>query len=218
MGVRIIIVSGHARGQVLINSRAHQGLIPMDAMSIIIAMLAGLFLFIPAMVPNSAAVYFGGGPKMDFGKKWRGKRIFGNGKTWKGFFGGALAGIVVGIIILDVAFVFDHKNFWGYGPLWGNLGIIICLAFGAVLGDLLGAFIKRRLGMKRGQKAPVLDQYDFVLGAFLVTSLFFPNWVYNTYFAGDHIFALIFLLIVMFGIHRLANIIAYKRGLKKEPW
>src|SRR5574344_1437887 len=109
----------------------------MDVVSAIVMILNGFWLFLPAMIPNSAAVIFGGGTKIDFGKKWRGKRIFGNGKTWRGFFGGALTGIILGIILIDIAFFFDKKNFWGYGPFWGNLGIVICLSFGAVLGDLL---------------------------------------------------------------------------------
>ncbi len=87
-----------------------------------------------------------------------------------------------------------------------------------MLGDLCGAFIKRRLGLERGQKAPILDQYDFVIGAFCITALFYPGWVYATYIEGPHIAALIFILVVMFAIHRIANIIGYKMGLKKEPW
>ncbi|MFA6804850.1 MAG: CDP-2,3-bis-(O-geranylgeranyl)-sn-glycerol synthase [Candidatus Methanomethylophilaceae archaeon] len=190
----------------------------MDVVSVLMIMLNGIWLFIPAMVPNSAAALFGGGPTIDGGRKFRGRRIFGNGKTWKGFFAGALVGIVTGIILIDIAYFFDPKDFWGYGPFWSNLGIVVCLSFGAVLGDLMGAFIKRRLGLKRGEKAPILDQYDFVFGAFLVTAIFFPGWVYSTYFDGWNIAALLFLLLIMFAIHRLANIIGYKWGVKKEPW
>ena len=67
----------------------------MDAVTVIEYMFVGLWLFLPAMLPNSAAVLFGRGStaKMDFGKTWRGKRIFGDGKSWRGFFGGALSGI-----------------------------------------------------------------------------------------------------------------------------
>lgn len=190
----------------------------MDAATVLLIMFDGLWLFLPAMVPNSMAALLGGGTPMDFGRKWRGRRIFGSGKTWKGFFCGAVSGIILGIIMIDVAFFFDPKNFWGYGGFWGNVGIVICLAFGAVLGDLMGAFIKRRLGMKRGEKAPILDQYDFVFGAFLITSIFFPGWVYSTYFEGWHIIAILFLLLIMFAIHRMVNIVGYKWGVKKEPW
>ena len=190
----------------------------MDAVGVIVIMFTGLWLFLPAMVPNSAAVIFGGKTKMDFGKSWRGKRIFGDGKSWRGFFGGAFSGIVFGLILIGISSFWDPVNYWGFGPFWSNVGVLACLAFGAVLGDLTGAFIKRRLGMERGQKAPILDQYDFVIGAFLVTALFFPDWVYANYIEGWHIAALIFLIVIMFAVHRLVNIAAYKMGFKKEPW
>lgn len=190
----------------------------MDVITFLAIIFGGLWLFLPAMVPNSAAVLFGGGTKIDFGRSWKGKRIFGDGKSWRGFFGGALSGVLVGLILLGISYIFDPEGMWGYGPFWQNVGIIVCLAFGALLGDLTGAFIKRRLGMERGQKAPVLDQYDFVAGAFLVTALFFPDWIYANYIEGWHIAALIFILVLMFSIHRVVNIAAYKMGLKKEPW
>ncbi|MDR1690876.1 MAG: CDP-2,3-bis-(O-geranylgeranyl)-sn-glycerol synthase [Candidatus Methanoplasma sp.] len=190
----------------------------MEISEIVLIMFTGLWLFIPAMLPNSAAAVVGGGPKIDFGKSWRGKRILGDGKSWRGLFGGGLAGVLTGLIMIGLASIWDPENYWGFGPFWTNVGILFCLSFGAIFGDLMGAFIKRRLGMERGQKAPVLDQYDFVLGAFLTTSVFFPNWVYSTFIEGWHIAALIFILALMFVIHRGVNIIGYKLGFKKEPW
>ena len=190
----------------------------MDAIDVIVIMFTGLWLFIPAMLPNSAAAMVGGGTKIDFGRSWKGKRIFGDGKSWKGLFGGGLAGVLIGLILIGVSSIWDSENFWGYGPFWRNVGILFCLSFGAVLGDLMGAFIKRRLGMERGQKAPILDQYDFVFGAFVVTAIFFPDWIYSIYIEGWHIAALIFILVLMFVIHRAVNIIGYKLGIKKEPW
>jgi CDP-2,3-bis-(O-geranylgeranyl)-sn-glycerol synthase len=83
---------------------------------------------------------------------------------------------------------------------------------------MTGAFIKRRLGMKRGQKAPVLDQYDFVTGALLLTALFFPDWVAAHYVNDGAIVALIALLVFVPVLHRSVNIIGYKLGKKKEPW
>lgn len=192
----------------------------MDAPEIIVVMLQGLWLFLPAMIPNSAAVVFGkmSRTKIDFGRSWRGKRIFGDGKSWGGLFGGGFSGILLGLILIGISALFGSQDYWGYGPFWSNVGIIACLSFGAILGDLCAAFIKRRLGMERGQKAPVLDQYDFVIGALCVTALFFPDWIYQTYIEGWHILALLFLLAIMFAIHRSMNIIGYKMGLKKEPW
>ncbi len=195
------------------------GAVIMDAVDVIVIMLNGLWLFLPAMLPNSAAVVFGGETKMDFGKSWRGKRIFGDGKSWRGFFGGAFSGVVLGLILIGVAALFgSDDNYWGFGPFWSNVGVLLCLSFGAVLGDLCAAFIKRRMGLARGAKAPILDQYDFVIGAFLVTALFFPDWVYANFIEGWHLAALILIIVLMFAIHRGANIIGYRMGLKKEPW
>ena len=63
----------------------------MDVLGVVIIILNGLWLFLPAMLPNSAAVVFGGKTKIDFGKSWRGKRIFGDGKSWRGLFGGGFS-------------------------------------------------------------------------------------------------------------------------------
>ena len=108
----------------------------MDAVGVIAIMFTGLWLFLPAMVPNSAAVVFGGETKMDFGKSWKGKRILGDGKSWRGFFGGAFSGIVFGFILLGISALFGSEDYWGYGPFWENVGIIATLSFGALLGDV----------------------------------------------------------------------------------
>ena len=190
----------------------------MDVSEAVMIMLAGLWLFLPAMLPNSAAVVFGGGTPVDFGKSWRGKRILGDGKTWRGFFGGGFSGVVLGLILMGISYIFDKGNLWGYIDLWTGIGVVFCLSFGSLLGDMLGSFIKRRLGIERGKKAPILDQYDFLIGAFLLATLFYHRWVYSTYIEGWHILALIFLLIITLILHRLMNIIGYKAGLKDVPW
>ena len=47
--------------------------------------LQALWLILPAYVANASAVLVGGGTPVDFGKNWRdGKRILGDGKTWRG--------------------------------------------------------------------------------------------------------------------------------------
>lgn len=192
-----------------------------DVIEVIQIIAVGFWCFIPAMVPNSNAALIGryGKTKMDFGKTWRGKRIFGDGKSWLGFFGGALSGVVLGLLMIGLAALCgDTTNYWGFGPFPDSIGILFCLSFGALIGDLCGAFIKRKLGMERGQKAPILDQYDFVAGSFLLTFAFYPNFIINTYFEGAHIAAFIFIILVTFIIHRTVNIIGYKLHVKNEPW
>ena len=53
----------------------------MSAAEIAVMLLVGVWVFVPALLPNSAAVVFGGGTPVDFGRSWRGKRILGDGKT-----------------------------------------------------------------------------------------------------------------------------------------
>lgn len=195
----------------------------MEFVDVLLIMITGLWLYVPAMVPNSNAALIGRycntSLKMDFGKTWKGKRIFGDGKSWVGFFGGAITAILIGFLQLGIAALCgDSENFWGFGPFWGNVGILCTMSFGALLGDLCGAFIKRRLGMERGQKAPVLDQYDFFVGSFLLTFAFFPDFIISNFIEGWHIAALIFILVMTFVIHRGVNIIGYKLGVKNEPW
>jgi CDP-2,3-bis-(O-geranylgeranyl)-sn-glycerol synthase len=82
------------------------------------------------------------------------------------------------------------------------------IALGAMLGDLAGSFIKRRMGMERGQNAGLLDMMDFIIGALIFARILteYSYWI--------AILALILTPI----IHRLANIIGYEIGVKKEPW
>ena len=135
-----------------------------------------------------------------------------------GLFGGIGSGIFIGLLMLAIAYLAGSDDGLGYGQFPQNVGVIACLAIGSLLGDMAGAFIKRRLGMARGQKAPGLDQYDFVAGAFLLTYLAYPSWVISTYLEGEAIVGLVVLLIFVPVLHRLVNIIGFKMGTKKEPW
>ena len=153
-----------------------------------------LFIF-PAYCANATPVLAGGGLTMDFGKNfYDGKRVFGSNKTFRGFFFGLTIGILVGFVEL---FLFDFP-----------LLFVLLPPLGALLGDLTGAFIKRRLGISPGHLLPVVDQIDFVIGA-----LFFSIPLSIIYWE----LAVVIILITP-PIHLLTNLIAYKLGLKKHPW
>ena len=156
---------------------------------------------------------------MDFGRSWKGKRILGDGKTWTGLIGGISAGVAVGIVEMMIAAVSgDKTGLWGFGSLPTAFGIIVALAAGSLLGALTGAFIKRRLGLKRGAKAPVLDQYNFIAGALIAVLMFFPSWFMSSFIDGASILALLAVLVVTPILHRAVNIYGHRMGLKKEPW
>ncbi len=179
----------------------------------VIAVISGMiikaiWLMLPAYIANPTAVVFGGGTPVDFGLKWMdGRRILGDGKTFRGLLGGTLSGVAAGLIQMHAA------------PL--NLGIftyisIFTLSLGALLGDLTKSFFKRRLGYERGAKLVLIDQLDFVLGAWLLTWIFDPAWFFSNFLENLWIPVIVLLLTPL--LHRLTNLLGYYLKLKKEPW
>ena len=191
----------------------------LSLLNVITVIGIAFWVTIPAYLPNSMAVIFGGGTPMDFGKNYKdGRRILGKGKTWAGFFGGSLAGITIGLIQILIAINFDPDSYWGFGSFPKAFIVIILLSVGAMFGDSLGSFIKRRIGRESGAPVPGLDQYDFLIGAWLLVIIFQFNWFYNTFIDGLNIIALIFIIILTPVLHRVVNIIGYKMGKKDVPW
>ena len=182
------------------------------------AALVGLWLMLPALIPNTAAVIWGGGLPMDFGRSWRGKRILGDGKTWRGFFGGALTGVAFGILQVVLTQNSAALDSWGFGQWPESIVTVFALAFGSMVGDSAGSFVKRRLEIGRGAKAPGLDQYNFVVGAVAFALILRPQWFLGHYIFDNGIFGLILFLAVVPILHRGVNIIGYKLGRKNVPW
>lgn len=89
-----------------------------------------------------------------------------------------------------------------------SVPLVILVSLGALVGDLIGSFIKRRLNIARGRPAPFLDQLDFLIMAIIFGALVIPL----------PLILMLFLIIVTPIIHLLANIIGYVLRLKREPW
>ena len=169
-----------------------------DHMEITQLIVEALKFIFPAYCANATPVLAGGGTRMDFGKNFfDGKRIFGNNKTFRGFFFGWGIGFGVG---LAEGLVFGFQNY----PVLFSLLIPV----GALLGDLTGAFIKRRLGIKPGGLLPIVDQIDFVVGA-IVFSI--PLAIVSWQLA-------VTVLLITPPIHLFTNFLAYKMKLKRNPW
>jgi CDP-2,3-bis-(O-geranylgeranyl)-sn-glycerol synthase len=79
---------------------------------------------------------------------------------------------------------------------------------GALLGDLTGAFLKRRLNIAPGGLLPVIDQIDFVVGAVVFS---YPLGIVSWELA-------VAVLIITPPIHLLTNYLAYRLKLKSNPW
>ncbi len=172
-------------------------------MDILLLIVEALKFIFPAYCANGTPVLAGGGTKMDFGRNFRdGKRVFGNNKTFRGFFFGWGVGFLVGLI---EGFVFGFDN---YPVLFAVL-----IPLGALLGDLTGAFVKRRLDIAPGGLLPVVDQIDFVVGAVVFAlPLALINW------SGLSWEVILTVLLITPPIHLFTNFLAYKLKLKKNPW
>ncbi|MDD1683593.1 MAG: CDP-2,3-bis-(O-geranylgeranyl)-sn-glycerol synthase [Methanoregula sp.] len=165
---------------------------------------------LPAYVPNPVAALSGGGTPIDLKKNYSdGNRIFGDGKTWRGLFTGILAGIITGLILIWSADQFPLVSLPNH-----TLLSVILLATGALLGDLVKSFFKRRFGKERGTKWPIADQYDLVAGAFLLLLIGDPVWLFAT------VTLPVFLIILFITpvLHRATNIIGFFFKVKEVPW
>lgn len=184
--------------------------------------LQAFWIVIPIYVANASAVIVGGGIPIDFGKSWKdGRRILGDGKTWRGLLSGTFLGmtagfgLVVGATYLsesDYAFL-GLTNFEGF-PLM--IPILFSLCFGALLGDVIESFFKRRIGKDRGQDWIPFDQLDFLLGA-LGLSLLISEALFLLHATSEQWFFeslgfwhIVILLVVTPFIHITANVLFRK--------
>jgi len=182
----------------------------MEYLSIILKMI---WLMLPAYLSNPAATLIvaltGAGRPIDNGKYIGSQRIFGDGKTYKGLFFGIFFGIIVAIMqnLINSEFLNFAMPKFTFIP-------IITLPLGSLLGDLAASFLKRRIGLKRGQSFLLVDQLDFVFGAWILTYILSSGW-FRENFTLQIMLATLILTPVF---HLIFNIIGYKIGVKKEPW
>ncbi len=129
---------------------------------------------------------------LDGGRTFRGRRIFGDNKTWAGF--------VVMVPATGAAFLFARQlssispgmaeGLWALSPLaYGLLGCWTGLGF--MLGELPNSFLKRqwRIGAGQPPHSPLarmlcftVDQVDSIVGGLLALSVFVRvpllSWLY----------------------------------------
>ncbi|ASI99421.1 CDP-2,3-bis-(O-geranylgeranyl)-sn-glycerol synthase [Thermococcus celer] len=166
------------------------------------SLLWALWYVLPAYFANASPVLVGGGRPIDGGRTWRdGRRLLGDGKTWRGLAGGVTIGTLVGVLQYYITPGY-------YGSLKTAVLLAFLLSFGALIGDLTGSFIKRRVNLPRGAPAVGLDQLGF-----LISALAFAYPV-KTVSSGQMLFLLLFTPFVHWG----ANYLAYRMGWKSVPW
>ena len=170
-----------------------------------------IYLLVPAALANMAPVFFSKinflNYPADFGFKIYGKRIFGKHKTFRGFFFGILASILIVYMqkllynydfFKELSLIdFNSVNFLAFGFLAG---------FGVLFGDLIGSFVKRRFDFKPGKSLFVLDQINSMIGfGIFVVGVYFKSW--GLFF---------YVLIVWFFGHLIFKYLGYLFGMYKE--
>jgi CDP-2,3-bis-(O-geranylgeranyl)-sn-glycerol synthase len=175
-------------------------------------LITAFWLMLPAYLPNNCAVLFGGGMPLDFGHTFHdGNRMLGDGKTFRGTIAGTLGGVLIGLLLNQLALSLGLP---GFGTGTGQLSVLLGLSLGAMLGDIVAAFFKRRMGLKRGAKLFIIDQLDFVIGSWVLTMTLAPDWFWQNFTPA----IMIVVLLITPILHRSMNIIGYRIGSKREPW
>lgn len=169
--------------------------------------ISAIYFFFPAYFANMCPV-IAGKLKLPLGHPIS-ERFLGSHKTWRGFYSGYLGALAILALQLFLQrqqllspyalLNYENINLFGYAFLFG---------IGAVTGDALKSFFKRRIGIKPGAPWFPFDQLDFVIVALLFLWPFFTlPWP-----------QILILLIATPILHLLVNILAYKLGLKKVWW
>ena len=147
--------------------------------------LESIWFMMPAYAATIIPLYV---KKINFLNYPVSERLFGKNKTYRGFFFGILASILIAyiqIMIFNRYFVmralsivlYDRINYILFGFLLG---------FGSLSGDLVKSFFKRKKRIKEGQQWFPFDSIDYVLGALLFISFIFVPSI-------EHIIAIVFL-------------------------
>jgi hypothetical protein len=152
---------------------------------------------------------------IDRGWKFRGKRLFGDNKTYRGVvvvsLGTAIGFGLQSLLLHRIASVrsvelFDYAFF-------KSVALGVAVGGAAMLSELPNSFIKRRFEIAPGSAAGglkgvifyVYDQIDFLLGAWLVLAIAVPVTVERVLFSAG-------LLLVA---HQMMSSVGYALGMRR---
>ncbi len=166
--------------------------------------LKALYFFLPAYLANMAPVLF---KWLPFLEKPVHKNKFGHHKTWRGLITATLIGGLV-FYLQKLAYVsgFTKLAIIDYSGFTILLGFL--LGFGAIFGDLVESYYKRKLGIKPGESWKVWDQTDFVIGGIL-----FSFFVYI-----PPVSVIVLLLTISPLLHITVNHLSYWLRIRDSKW
>jgi CDP-2,3-bis-(O-geranylgeranyl)-sn-glycerol synthase len=167
---------------------------------VVLRIIQLMYFMAPAYVANMVP------PFLKYWKGWNppiNRRWLGSHKTVLGFAAGVLAAVLTAALQSSLAWSADAiaaRETW--------LGLGLRLGIGAMAGDAVKSFFKRRAGVPAGARWVPFDQVDFVVGALvLVWPVADLSWL-------D---AAALLLVSALG-HILVNHIGYWLGVRPSRW
>ena len=151
---------------------------------------------------------------IDFGKSYKGKRIFGDHKTWRGLIINVLFCSLGAIIqawlqskgdLPQWLFLLDYKS--------QALTIGILIGFGMTVGELPNSFLKRRFGIPPGKSREgplgvaffISDQVDLTIGI----------WVFLFFLIRPSLWLVLWSLLLTLALHLAVSSVGYLLGMRK---
>jgi CDP-2,3-bis-(O-geranylgeranyl)-sn-glycerol synthase len=176
-----------------------------------------LWFFLPAGIANMVPIFVAHIPALkrfdapiDFGRTFRGQRIFGSHKTWRGL----VAGIIFGTLTLWLQqLAVAHWQLladWTRQIDYDQLPTLIVgplFAIGALGGDAIESFFKRQRGVAPGHGWFPFDQTDYIIGGAIATASF----------VSLSLLQYLWLLTLWLAVHLVASAIGYLLGVKERP-
>lgn len=176
-----------------------------------------VWFFLPAGLANAAPIFVAKMPGLrqwnapiDGGQTYRGQRILGAHKTWRG--------LIVGLITATIALWLQqigaaHSGWlhsWTNQVSYADLPTLIVgplFGLGALGGDAIESFFKRQRKVLPGHGWFPFDQTDYIIGGALATAPYIQL----------HFLQYVELLLIWLLVHVVASYVGFLLHLKERP-
>ncbi|GAC1387922.1 MAG: CDP-2,3-bis-(O-geranylgeranyl)-sn-glycerol synthase [Candidatus Saccharimonadales bacterium] len=179
-------------------------------MTVLYYLTASLWFFMPAGASNAVPVLASKLPLLkrwtapiDNGISFRGVRLLGKNKTWRGL----IVGIATAMLVAALQYFIWRDGFTRTASFGITVLTGLLMGLGALLGDVIESFLKRRRGTPPGQGWFPFDQLDYIFGGLLVS--------YPVSHIGWQL--AVSVVITWFIAHLLTVYIGYIIGLRERP-
>jgi CDP-2,3-bis-(O-geranylgeranyl)-sn-glycerol synthase len=136
--------------------------------------LFALWFFAPAGIANTMPVFASRikaldrfNKPLDTNKIYRGKRLLGANKTYRGL----IVAVLSGIAVAGIQIALYTNNSWVFSIVnrldYSSLSILLLgalLGSGAIIGDAIKSFFKRQANVPAGKTWFPFDQIDYIIG------------------------------------------------------